>query len=64
MILDHFEKANNKIIIIGDLNINFLKNAWEKKHLESVLSMYDLKAVIDTPTRLQNGVKSELAKLF
>jgi hypothetical protein len=64
IILDHFEKANNKIIIIGDLNINFLKNNWEKKHLESLLNMYGLEVVIDRPTRIQNGVKSAIDQII
>ena len=54
IVLDHFEKANNEIIIICDWNINYLKNNWEKKHMESLLNMYGLKAVIDT--RLHNAL--------
>jgi hypothetical protein len=64
IILDHFEKANNKIIIISDLNINFLKNNWEKKHMESLLNMYGLKAVIDRPTRIHNEVKSAIDQII
>ena len=47
-----------KDIIIGDLNINFLKNYYNKKNSEVVFDMFGLQAVINVLTRVIKEAKS------
>jgi exonuclease III len=44
-----------KIIVCGDININYLKESHMKKQLYVILSLYNLVPVIDFPTRSFNG---------
>jgi hypothetical protein len=49
IILDYIDKMKDQVIIIGDLNINFLKNYRNKKKIEVLLNVFGLQAVINVP---------------
>jgi hypothetical protein len=44
-----------EIIICGDININYLHRHNKKQLLDSLLASYNLKSVVDFPTRIFNG---------
>jgi hypothetical protein len=52
IILDYVDKMKDQVIIIGDLNINFLKNNRNKEKLEVLLNIFGLQTVINVPTRI------------
>jgi hypothetical protein len=56
-VLDYFDKRNDHVIAIGDLNMN-LKNDCNKKNLLNLLNMFVLQAVINVPTGTVRGATS------
>jgi len=52
-ILSTLYKTDLKLIICGDININYLVDSEKKKQLDAVLLSYNLFAIIDFPTRSQ-----------
>jgi hypothetical protein len=63
-ILGYFDKKNDEIIIIGDLNINFLKNYCSKKSLEVLLNVFGLQVVINVLTRIIKEAKSAIDQII
>ena len=63
LVLRYLDKMKDQVIMIGDLKINFFKNASnESKKLEVLLSMFVLQAVINVPTRIYKKQNPLLAK--
>jgi hypothetical protein len=59
-ILQSFSTPASHIIICGDLNINYLVENEQKKQLDNLLLMYDLKSIVNFPTRINNTSASAL----
>jgi hypothetical protein len=54
-ILNHLSKSNIKIIICGDVNINYLaENCNQRQQLDNLLATYNLTSTIKFPTRIDN----------
>lgn len=53
-----------KIIVCGDININYLKETHMKKQLDSILLSYNLVSIIDFPTRSHNNSESLIDNIF
>lgn len=51
------------IIIVGDLNIDFLSNN-ANLHLKAVLNSYGLEAVINVPTRIGHNSKTAVDQII
>ena len=64
IILDYIDKMKDQVIIIGDLNINFLKNDRNKEKLEVLLDMFGLQAVKNVPTGLYKKTKSGIDQII
>jgi hypothetical protein len=54
----------DQIIIIGDLNMNFLKNDRNKEKLEVLLNMFGLQAVINAPTGIYKETNSAIDQII
>ena len=52
------------IIICGDLNINYLIENSQKRQLDNLLLIYNLKGVVNFPTRTNNSSLSALDNFF
>jgi endonuclease/exonuclease/phosphatase family metal-dependent hydrolase len=63
-VLDFIDKMKDQIILMGDLNINFLKSDKNKEKLEVLLNMFGLQAVINEPTRLHKKTKSAIDQII
>jgi len=46
-------KVDLKLIICGDINIDYLTDKYKKRQLEAVLLTYNLLAIVRFPTRSQ-----------
>jgi hypothetical protein len=64
IILEYLDNKNDQVIIIRDLNINFLKDNSDKKKLEMLLNMFGLQAVINIPPRIYNETKSAIDRII
>jgi hypothetical protein len=56
--------AKVKIIVCGDININYIKESLMKEQLEDILSSYNLVSVVDFPTRSHNCCESLIDNVF
>ena len=63
IILKELTKKKNRIIILGDFNIDFLGNTINFQ-FQSVLSSYDLHAIIDEPTRIGKDSQSAFDQII
>jgi len=55
---------NTKIIICGDININYLTDFKHKQLLDSLLTSYGLCSTVQFPTRIQNNSHSAIDNIF
>jgi hypothetical protein len=55
-IINNLTNKEKSITIVGDLNIDFLKESVNPQ-LQTVLNSYGLQAIVDAPTRI--GPKSQ-----
>jgi hypothetical protein len=53
-----------KIIICGDININYLIDSTHKQLLDSLLTSYGLCSTVQFPTRIQNNSHSAIDNIF
>jgi len=44
----------SKVIICGDININYLENCTKKQQLDSMLAIYNLIGTVHFPTKITN----------
>ncbi len=49
---DHAYADENEIIILGEINLDFLKFDNIPNRWTSIMNMYQLTQIIDTPTRI------------
>jgi exonuclease III len=59
-ILQSFSTSTSHIIICGDLNINYLIENPQKRQLDNLLLLYNLKSIVNFPTRTSNSSASAL----
>jgi len=52
------------IIICGDININYLAENEQKRQINNLLLMYNLTAIVNFPTRMNNTSASAIDNLF
>lgn len=52
------------IIICGDLNINYLEENEQRKHLDNLSLMYNLTGIVNFPTRITNSSASAIDNIF
>jgi hypothetical protein len=64
IILDYIDKMKDQVIIIGDLNINFLKDHRNKEKLEVLLNMLFTSSVINVPTRIYKKTNSAIDQII
>jgi hypothetical protein len=53
-----------KLIICGDINIDYLTDSEKKKQLEAILLSYNLMATVDFLTRVQNQSNTAIDNIF
>jgi hypothetical protein len=63
-ILDFIDKMKDQFIIMGNLNINFLKSDRNKEKPEVLLNMFGLQAVINEPDRIHKKTKSAIDQII
>ena len=52
------------IIICGDININYLAENEQKRQIDNLLLMYNLTAIVNFPTRINNTSASAIDNFF
>lgn len=63
-ILDIHYNAKNKLILAGDLNVDYLVNSGERTLLNSLMSTYDLFQIVKEPTRVTFHSETILDHVF
>ena len=63
-ILSTLYKTDLKLIICGDISINYLVDSEKKKKLDAVLLSYNLSAITDFPTRSQFQTSTIIDNIF
>jgi exonuclease III len=53
-----------KLVICGDININYLKNCSYKAKLDSLLATYNLQSIVDFPTRITENSYTAIDNIF
>jgi hypothetical protein len=62
--LHSLSTSTSHIIICGDLNINYLIEHPQKRQLDNLLLLYNLKTIVNFPTRSSNSSASALDNFF
>ena len=57
-------KTNLKLILCGDINIEYLSENDRKKQLDSMLQMYNVTAIVYFPTRLKGRSSIMIDNIF
>jgi len=57
-------KVDLKLIICGDINIDYLTDNDKKRHLDAVLLTYNLSAIVHFPTRSQGYFSTAIDNIF
>jgi exonuclease III len=52
-------KAGSKLIICGDINIDYQTDNDKRKQLDAVLQTYNLTSIVHFPTRIQNNLAQQ-----
>jgi hypothetical protein len=63
-ILSTLYKTDLKLVICGDININYLVDSERKRQLDAMLLSYNLFAIIDVPTRSQFKTSTTIDNIF
>jgi exonuclease III len=53
-VINSLHKAEWKLIICGDINIDYATDSKKKRQLDAMLQSYNLSAIVHFPTRVQN----------
>jgi exonuclease III len=64
LILQKLCKTNVKVVICGDINVNYMENGQKKVKLDDMLSSYKLNSVIDFPTRIGKNTATIIDNIF
>jgi hypothetical protein len=57
-------KVDSKLIICGDINIDYLTDSDKKRQLDAMLLTYNLSAIVQFPTRTQSHSSTAIDNLF
>jgi hypothetical protein len=60
LILKKLCKTKVKVVICGDINVNYMENCLKKVKLDDILSSYNLSSIITFPTSIDNIFIDEL----
>uniref|UniRef100_A0A1Y1LAR2 Reverse transcriptase domain-containing protein n=1 Tax=Photinus pyralis TaxID=7054 RepID=A0A1Y1LAR2_PHOPY len=63
-LLDSIICLNSDVILCGDFNINLLDNTTDKNEFVNLLTSYNLKATISTPTRVTSTTATLIDNVF
>lgn len=63
-IIDSLYKIEMKVIICGDINIDYLANSKKKRQLDAMLQSYNLSPLVQFPTRTQNQSSTTIDNIF
>ncbi len=61
---DHAYAEENEIIILGNINLDFLKFGNIPNRWTSIMNMYQLTQIIDKPTRITKTSKSCIDHIY
>jgi hypothetical protein len=64
IVLNLFFRNNTKIVLCGDINVNYLSDNNKKKKMDLLLASYNLLSAVKFPTRLQNGSATAIDNIF
>jgi len=62
--LDLLHKPNTEFIICGDININYMEASNNRKSLDNLLAIYNLRSMVHFPTRIVNNSISMTDNIF
>ena len=63
-ILKTLYKADSKLIVCGDTNIDYLSHSEKKRQLDTVLLSYNLFAIVHFPSRSQHQSSMAIDNIF
>lgn len=63
-ILKSFYKVDSKLILCGDINVDYLTDNVKKKQLDTVLLTYNLVPIVHFPTRTQGSSNTAIDNIF
>lgn len=63
VILDYFKSKNREVAIVGDLNIDFLKEVIDYR-LNNLLTTFGIEAAVKEPTRITENTKTALDQIL
>jgi hypothetical protein len=63
-ILNLLFSNNSRIVLCGDINVNYLTNNDKKKKLNLLLASHNLLSTVNFPTRIQNGSATAIDNTF
>jgi hypothetical protein len=66
-ILNLFFRNNAKIVLCGDISVNYLSDnnkKKKKKQMELLLALYNLLSIVNFPTRIRNGSATAKDNIF
>jgi hypothetical protein len=64
LILQKLCKTNVKVVICGDINVNYMENCLKKVKLDDILSSYNLSSIITFPTRIGLNTSTSIDNIF
>ena len=63
-ILNLLHRPKTKFIICGDININYTEMSNNKKSLDNLLAIHNLRSIVHFPTRMVDNSKSMIDNIF
>jgi hypothetical protein len=63
-ILNLFFRNNTKLVLCGDINVNYLTDNSKKRQMDMLLASYNLSSTVNFPTRLQNNSATAIDNIF
>jgi hypothetical protein len=59
-----FFRNNTKVVLCGDINVNYLTDNNRKKKLDLLLASFNLLSTMNFPIRLQSGSATAIDNIF
>jgi hypothetical protein len=63
-ILNLLFRNNAKIVVCGDINVNYLTNNIKKRKMDLLLASFNLVSTVNFPTQLQNNSATAIDNIF
>jgi len=63
-ILNLLHRPKTEFIICGDININYMEMSNNRKSLDNLLAIYNLRSIVHFPTRIVDNSKSMIYNIF